>query len=216
MPSDVVYISVDIESDGPVPGLNSMLSLGAAAFVYSSSTIRDSDASACLLKGGSFSTNIVELPGASPSPTTMREFWDKNPVAWAECHKNRATPREAAVSFLVWCDSVQKATKRKPKLVAWPAAFDVSFINYYCRLVLPDGKLPPFGFDAIDIRSVIYGSRFPDAWYTDCVKARLPPEYFRGIKKAHNHIAVDDAVEQGIILMNALFLKEKEYEAKNH
>ena len=27
-----IYVSIDIESDGPVPGLNSMLSLGAVAF----------------------------------------------------------------------------------------------------------------------------------------------------------------------------------------
>ena len=30
---DECYVSIDIEADGPAPGLNSMLSLGAAAFI---------------------------------------------------------------------------------------------------------------------------------------------------------------------------------------
>ena len=51
------YISTDIETDGPIPGPNSMLSFGSAAF-----------------QGGkmisTFSANLVTLPNAAPDPRT--------------------------------------------------------------------------------------------------------------------------------------------------
>ena len=51
-----IYVSTDIETDGPIPGINSMLSVGSAA--YSADKILIS----------TFSANLETLPEASPNP----------------------------------------------------------------------------------------------------------------------------------------------------
>ena len=56
---DEIYVSTDIETDGPVPGLNSMLSFGSAAYLADKTMI------------STFSANLEFLPGASGDPMTM-------------------------------------------------------------------------------------------------------------------------------------------------
>jgi len=60
MINDEVYISTDIESDGPIPGPNSMLSLGSAAYLPDGKRV------------GTFSVNLETLPGAQGDPDTMK------------------------------------------------------------------------------------------------------------------------------------------------
>ena len=61
-------MSTDIESDGPVPGLNSMLSFGSAALLADKS---------CL---GTFEINLDVLPEAAPDSATMA-WWATKPEA---------------------------------------------------------------------------------------------------------------------------------------
>ena len=60
--SKEVYISIDIEADGPIPGGNSMLSLGAAAFELGSGNRTPIDL---------YEVNLQPLPTATPDPDTM-------------------------------------------------------------------------------------------------------------------------------------------------
>ena len=53
---DEYYVSIDIEADGPAPGLNSMLSLGAAAFTADGALV------------DTFSANTPEGSGSRPRP----------------------------------------------------------------------------------------------------------------------------------------------------
>ena len=80
--SDECYVSIDIEADGPVPGLHSMLSLGAAAFT-SDGRLLDT-----------FSANLEPLPEASEDPRTMR-WWASQGAAWEACHIDPRPPAEA-------------------------------------------------------------------------------------------------------------------------
>ena len=82
------YVSIDIEADGPVPGLHSMLSLGAAAF--------SSD-------GGlkvTFSVNLEALPEAHEDARTMR-WWASQPAAWEACRAQTQESEQAMRSFHV-------------------------------------------------------------------------------------------------------------------
>lgn len=63
-----IYISCDVETDGPIPGANSMLSLGAVAFAPNRDQL------------GTFSVNLVELSGAAPDPKT-EAWWATQPEA---------------------------------------------------------------------------------------------------------------------------------------
>ena len=47
-----IYVSTDVEADGPIPGPNSMLSFGSAAYAPDKTLI------------GTFSANLLQLPGA--------------------------------------------------------------------------------------------------------------------------------------------------------
>ena len=83
---DECYVSIDIEADGPVPGLNSMLSLGAAAFTGDGALV------------DTFSANLEALPEAHEDPKTMR-WWAEQPEAWARAARRpgaRSGPCEAS------------------------------------------------------------------------------------------------------------------------
>lgn len=61
MSSKEIYVSTDVEADGPIPGPNSMLSFGSAACTGGKELI------------GTFSANLETLPGATVDPTLMRK-----------------------------------------------------------------------------------------------------------------------------------------------
>ena len=87
--SDECYVSIDIEADGRAPGLNSMLSLGAAAF--------DSDGALA----DTFSANLEPLPEAREDPQTMR-WWAAHSAAWEACRTDQRDPQEAMERFHSW------------------------------------------------------------------------------------------------------------------
>nr|MDQ5835718.1 exonuclease [Acidobacteriota bacterium] len=54
-----IYVSTDVETDGPIPGVYSMLSIGSAAYLPDKTFL------------GGFTANLETLPGASQHPDTM-------------------------------------------------------------------------------------------------------------------------------------------------
>lgn len=46
-----IYVSTDVEADGPIPGINSMLSFGSAAYLADKTLV------------GTFTVNLQTLPG---------------------------------------------------------------------------------------------------------------------------------------------------------
>src|SRR5262244_2413541 len=84
-----IYISTDIETDGPIPGPNSMLSFGSAAYLADKTLL------------GTFTANLETLPGASGDPRTM-DWWVSQPEAWATCRQNLQPPEAAMRDYLAW------------------------------------------------------------------------------------------------------------------
>src|SRR5690349_16740598 len=108
------YISVDIEASGPVPGLYSMLSLGA-----------------CVI--GSDTQNFyVELKPLTRRHTT--EAMKVNGLNLARLQKHGVDPCEAIQALAKWVKSVARTST--PVFVGFNAPFDWSFVNYYCHLFL--------------------------------------------------------------------------------
>lgn len=177
-----VYVSIDIEADGPIPGKHSMLSLGAAAF-----TLKDGHIS-------SFSSNLKELPGAIQDPDTMINFWDRNPEAWEECRKEIQDPRGSITAFVEWV----KRLPGKPVCVGYPATFDFMFVYWYIRYFDLES---PLSFSAIDMKSYIMAMLKTD--YRKIGKRSMPRRWFSS-KNKHTHIAVDDAIEQGEMFIKIL------------
>lgn len=182
-----IYVSTDVEANGPIPGRHSMLSFASFAFTVDVKT-------GIITELGRFERNLIELPESMPDPKTMTEFWDKNPEAWAECRKDPKPAVYAMRDYVEWL----KGFSRKPVFVGYPAGFDWTFIYWY--LIAFAGE-SPFGFQALDMKS--YASAVLRRNFRDTVKSHMPDSWFQDAKK-HTHVAIDDAVEQGYIFARML------------
>jgi hypothetical protein len=176
-----VFVSLDTETDGPAPGLNSMLALGAAAFSEAGEEL------------DTWYFTFEPLPGASQDPDTMA-WWETQPGAWAEVTSSQWDPEVAVPQFAAWCEQLPG----RPVAIGWPVAFDFAFVNWYLWRFAGRN---PLGFGGIDIRSYANGL----ASYPSCYG--LPGKEVRALAgtvdtaRLRSHVAVDDAIGQGRLFM---------------
>lgn len=175
-----IYISTDVETDGPIPGPNSMLSFGSAAYTADKQLV------------ATFSANLETLPGASPDPKTAA-WWATQPEAWAACRKDLQPPEAAMRAYVAWI----KALKGKPVFVAYPAGFDFLFVYWYLMRFAGES---PFSHSALDMKSFAMAVLKKD--YRDSTKRNMPKAWFDEFP--HTHVALDDAIEQGALFCNML------------
>ena len=173
-----IYVSTDIEADGPIPGPHSMLSFGSAAFLPDKTVV------------STYSANLQTLPGATPDPRTM-EWWKGFPDAWAACRQNPRAPEEALPEYLKWLQNLPG----RPVFLGWPATWDFMWIYWY--LVRFTGERP-FRENALDIRSYAMGMRKSTFHMTS--RSYLPKRWFD--ERPHTHVALEDAMEQGALFCN--------------
>jgi hypothetical protein len=175
-----IYVSTDIEADGPIPGPHSMLSFASVALRADKSHV------------GTFTANLDTLPGAEPHPTTT-EWWQNFPEAWAACRENTRPAEEVMPEYLAWLQSLPG----RAVFVGLPATWDFMWIYWY--LVRFTGQRP-FRENALDIRSYAMGMRRCDFRMT--TRTYLPKRWFDDMP--HTHVALDDAQEQGALFCNML------------
>lgn len=175
-----IYISTDVETDGPIPGPHSMLSIGSAAYSADKTLV------------STFSANLETLPGAAADPKTAA-WWTTQPDAWAACRKDLEAPHAAMARYVAWL----KQLKGKPVFVAYPAGFDFLFVYWY--LIRFAGE-SPFSHSALDMKTFAMALLKTD--YRDSTKRNMPKQWFD--KLPHSHVALDDAIEQGALFCNML------------
>lgn len=175
-----VYVSTDIETDGPIPGPHSMCSFASAALLPDSTLV------------DTYTANLELLPGAVGHPKQMA-WWASHPEAWEACRVNPRPPQEVMPEYAAWVESLPG----RPVFVAYPVGFDLCFIYWYLMRFV--GR-SPFRHHGIDIRSYAMGmlkssygesgwNNYPEAWF-----ASLP----------HTHEPLDDALRQGALFCNML------------
>lgn len=160
-----VFVSVDVETSGPIPGEYSLLSLGA-----------------CLveLPEVSFYAELKPISGkAIPKALEVSSFS-------LEVLKQTGEAPEAAFGRLRDWLAKYTPSGATPVFVGLNAAFDWSFVNYYFHRFLGDN---PFGFAALDIKSLFMG-RFGTTW-DDTRSSRMHERL--GIESVHTHHALEDA-----------------------
>lgn len=175
-----VYVSTDVETDGPIPGVNSMLSFGSAAYLADKTLI------------STFTRNLETLPGAQGDPKTM-QWWQTQPEAWISCRENPQAPEEVMPQYVAWL----KSLPGQPVFVGYPAAFDFLFVYWY--LIRFAGE-SPFSHSALDIKT--YAMAMLKKGYRESVKRNMPKRWFDPLP--HTHRALDDAIEQGALFCNML------------
>lgn len=171
-----IYVSTDVETDGPIPGPNSMLSFASAAYTAGKTLL------------ATFSANLVTLPEATGDAATM-EWWAGQPQAWAACRTDLQEPVVAMVRYRDWLNTLPG----RPVFVGYPAAFDFLFVYWY--LIRFAGS-SPFSHSALDIKT--YAMALLGTDYRATVKRTMPRAWFDD-STPHSHVALDDAVEQGAL-----------------
>jgi hypothetical protein len=175
-----IYISTDVEVDGPIPGPYSMRSLGAAAYGADKSLL------------STFWVNLEPLPAASTHPDTMA-WWGQHPAAWEALSRDGCDPALAMANYVKWINSLPG----QPVFVGYPAAFDFLFVYWYLIRFVGES---PFSFAALDIKTMAMVMLGKD--YRRCTKKNMPKRWFDALP--HTHIALDDAIEQGALFCNML------------
>lgn len=163
-----LYISVDVETSGPIPGEFSLLTIGACA-------VDDTSLS--------FQSALRPL-NKNADPEALKVTG----LSLEELDRTGKEPKEAMADFSGWLERVSGSSAR-PVFVGLNAPFDWSFINYYFHRYL--GK-NPFGFSALDIKALYMGATgctWSQTTSTQMAK-RLRPE------RTPTHDALDDALYQ--------------------
>ena len=175
-----IPVSVDGEFTGLIPGPYSMISLGAVAYDPEGNEL------------SRFKANMSDLPDADRDPETMA-WWAKHPEAWKAATESPIEPKEAMQRFDRWLGTLPG----RPKLMGWPLPVDFMFIYwYYVRFL---GKLPPFGYDGIDIKTYAM-ARMKTATLSgksSGVSRKMVQERLGIPTDDFSHDPVDDASQQG-------------------
>jgi len=177
-----LYVSVDIEADGPIPGMYSMLAVGMAV-------------------AGRFDGH--EFTAAKPTEATfyrelqpISDHVDVNAVRAAGLDRERiaregSAPEEAMHAAAAWV--TEQAGVIRPVLVGYPVVFDWLFLHWYFVRFMGES---PFGFSgALDMKTM-YQQK---ARVTLDAAGRNDLPTFLRSTRAHTHHALDDAIEQAEI-----------------
>lgn len=175
-----IYVSTDVEADGPIPGPSSMLSFASAAYAADKRLI------------GTFEANLELLPGAKADPRT-EAWWREHPEAWRSCREHPEPPERVMPRYVEWLE----ALPGRPVFVGYPAAYDFLFVYWY--LIRFAGR-SPFSHSALDMKT--FAMALLGTPYRDSTKRNMPRRWFDDLP--HTHRALDDAIEQGALFCNML------------
>lgn len=169
------FISVDVETSGPLPGRYSLLTLGAC--VTSATDQR-------------FYVEIKPI-----TPEFVPEALQVSNLSLDELQRDGKEPERAMAEFAEWAKQV--AGDAKPVFVGFNAAFDWAFVNWYFHHYSGDN---PFNLAPVDIKSMVLGLR--GGHWDDTRSSKLPSEFQPDHAATHN--ALDDALAQAEIFTKLL------------
>lgn len=183
-----IYISTDVEANGPIPGVFSMLSFASAAFNIAGDLV------------STFSVNLEMLPGAREDERTM-EFWSSFPAAYNKTREDTIEPSDAMIDYNLWLSEFDE----KPVFVGFPGTWDFMWIAWY-NVNFTD-SYGPLGHSGLCAKS--FACAMLKLPYRKSTKRNFPNRWFMpGLP--HTHVALDDAIEQGHMFMN--MFKESRHE----
>lgn len=175
MKQSEIYISVDIEASGSIPGTYSMLALGA-----------------CVV-GNTTENFYVELKPINDN--LIPQALEVSGLSLKNLKKQGAEPKAAMKKFEKWIKKV--SLDKRPVFVAFNATFDWMFTHwYFIEFVGRD----PFGISGLDIKAYFMGMT-KTKWKSTSkrhVRAQFPS------RTKHTHNALDDAIEQAEIFEQML------------
>lgn len=176
-----IFISVDVETAGPLVGEHSMLTVGA-----------------CLVYHPEISFSVMLKPISDKSVAAALEVTG---LTLARAEKDGLPPVEAMAQFAAWVAN-NLPENGTPVFVGLNAPFDWGFVNYYFLKYFGDN---PFGFTALDIKALFMGVR-GCAWHE--TKASAIDKVVNPSQKG-NHDALDDARYQAELFRSVYKLSQQ-------
>ncbi len=135
----MVYISVDVEASGPLPAFFDLLSIGAVAVAEEDGVRRTLE--------DEFYVEMKPFHGTADPEAMKVNGLDLDRLA-----AEGTEPAEAARRLDAWVSRV--APRRRAVFVGYCANFDWAYVN---DLFHRAGIANPFGYKALDIRSLAHG-----------------------------------------------------------
>jgi hypothetical protein len=173
------FVVTDIESDGPNPLENSMLSFASVACEVTGKVV------------GEFEAVLTPRPDRRPSPDTM-DWWQTQPEAWAAATETPEAPEVVMPRYADWVESLPGFRV----FAAAPMIFDGLWMDHYLwtfagTRVLggPYKSRQIFRGGGVCLYTMAGALRGAD--YLKWGMQRVPPEWYGHI--AHTHRAIDDA-----------------------
>jgi hypothetical protein len=183
-----VYFSADIETDGPIPGHYSMLSFGlSVAGSLREGVFRRSDPAP-----STFYRELRPISSNFDADTLMVSGLDRGVL-----QRTGAEPEQAMTDAADWIR--EAAGEGQPVLVAYPLAYDWSFLYWYFVAYSRTGS--PFGHSSAFDMKTAFALRA--ARPLALAGASRLPDHLRSTR-GHRHHALEDALEQAEIFANII------------
>ncbi len=193
-----LYISVDVEPDGHVPGTSSIVSLGACA-----AALRDDDGAIHALDADAEANAfyaVLRPIGDRYNEKALRVTGFEREAL----ERDGRAPEEALARFAAWVDGLAAEHDAQPVLAAYPLGLVWSFTQYYLHEFA--GR-SPFGqsahYDMKSAYAALAGSAVRDA-----IKRRMPSALL-GPRDSKTHHALDDARGHVDLLLGLLRWRER-------
>jgi len=136
------FVSVDVETSGPIPGAFSLLSIGACVVDVAGSPRLPTTVPS------TFYRTLKPLAGAGSDPAALRIAG----LSLGELARAGDEPEDTMRAFDQWIVAI--VGDAPPVFIGLNAAFDWAFINHYFHRFLGRN---PFGFAALDIKAFYMG-----------------------------------------------------------
>jgi DNA polymerase III alpha subunit (gram-positive type) len=163
-----LFISIDIEADGAIPGDYSMSSIGAVVVGEPSK---------------SFYRELLPISERFDAAAVAVSGLDR-----AHLEQHGVDAAEAMLGFATWIAEV--AEGHRPVFVAFNATFDWMFVHWYFIHFL--GR-DPFGISGLDVKAYYMAALRKRSW-SETTKGRIEARFRSALPHTHN--ALDDAREQ--------------------
>ncbi|MET8243837.1 exonuclease [Streptomyces sp. NPDC005202] len=184
-----LYISVDIEADGPIPGPYSMLSLGAAV-----AGVQDADGfTATDPERHTFYRELRPISAEFVPEALAVSGLDRERLG-----REGAEPEAALGEFTAWVREVSAGAGAQPVMCGYPACYDWTFLYWY--LIRFTGA-SPFGHSGCLDMKTLYATK-AGLPLRAVAKGTMPRHLLS--RRRHTHHALDDAVEQAELLANLM------------
>ncbi|SHH79994.1 3'-5' exonuclease [Streptomyces sp. 3214.6] len=182
-----LYISVDVEADGPIPGPYSLLSLGAAV-----AGRQDADGfTAADPSRQTFYRELRPISGEFVPEALAVSGLDRERLA-----VEGLEPSLVMAQFTRWVRAV--SGDAQPVMCGYPASYDWMFLYWY--LIRFTGE-SPFGHSGCLDMKTLYATK-AGLPLRAVAKRTMPSELLP--RRPHTHHALDDAVEQAELFANLM------------